>query len=143
LGASLGLALGVKAAAPDKLVVTFIGDGAFNYNPVLAAFGLMQEYGLPTLTIVFDNRGYTSMKSRHLSFYPDGWAAQTGIFYGAEITPGPDYGAVARMYGGHGEQVAQPDAIRPALQRAIEAVRSGCPALVSILLDPADPRRQT
>ena len=57
LGMGLGTALGVKAARPDRTVVMLIGDGAFHYNPVVAAFGACQELGLPLLVVLFDNAG--------------------------------------------------------------------------------------
>ena len=134
LGLGMGIALGVKSAAPDKLVVSLIGDGSFNYNPVLAAFGCAQEHHLPTLTVLFNNQSYLSMRLGTQQLYPQGWAARTETFYGAPILPHPDYAAVARAYDGHGETVEAPDQIRPALQRAIEAVRAGKAALVDVVL---------
>src|SRR5207237_941256 len=70
LGLGLGIALGVKCAAPDKLVVALMGDGSFNYNPVLAALGFWQEYRMPTLTVLFNNQGYLSMKRGVQQLYP-------------------------------------------------------------------------
>jgi acetolactate synthase-1/2/3 large subunit len=40
------------------------------------------------------------------------------------------------MLGGHGESVREPAEIRPALERARQAVKSGKSALVNIWLDP-------
>jgi acetolactate synthase-1/2/3 large subunit len=134
LGLGMGIALGVKSAVPDKLVVSLIGDGSFNYNPVLAAFGCAQEYHLPTLTILFNNQSYLSMRLGTQQLYPQGWAVRTETFYGAPILPQPDYAAIARAYDGYGETVKEPGQIRPALQRAIEAVRAGKAALVDIVL---------
>jgi hypothetical protein len=37
--------------------------------------------------------------------------------------------------GGHGAFVEAPDAIRPALERAMQAVREGTPALVNVVTD--------
>jgi acetolactate synthase-1/2/3 large subunit len=130
----MGIALGVKSAVPDKLVVSLVGDGSFNYNPVLAAFGCAQEYQLPTLTVLFNNQSYLSMRLGTQQLYPQGWAARTEIFYGAPILPHPDYAGIARAYDGYGETVEAPDQIRPALQRAIEAVQAGKAALVDVVL---------
>jgi thiamine pyrophosphate-dependent acetolactate synthase large subunit-like protein len=45
----------------------------------------------------------------------------------------PDFGAVARAMGCYGEgPIDRPDAIRPALLRALEHVKNGCPALVDV-----------
>jgi acetolactate synthase-1/2/3 large subunit len=134
LGLGMGIALGVKCTAPDKLVVSLIGDGSFNYNPVLAAFGCAQEYRLPTLTVLFNNQGYLSMRLGTQHLYPQGWAVRTETFYGAPITPRPDYAALARAFDGYGETVQDPDKIRPALQRALGAVRGGKAALVDVVL---------
>jgi acetolactate synthase I/II/III large subunit len=57
LGTGLGTALGVKAAAPDRTVIALIGDGSFNYNPVLAALGACQEHRMPMLIVLFNNAG--------------------------------------------------------------------------------------
>ncbi|MBT7031767.1 MAG: thiamine pyrophosphate-binding protein, partial [Rhodospirillaceae bacterium] len=43
LGQGLGLALGVKLAAPERPVVLFIGDGGMLYNPITQAFGASRE----------------------------------------------------------------------------------------------------
>jgi len=134
LGLGMGIALGVKCAAPDKTVVSLIGDGSFNYNPVVAAFGCAQEYRLPTLTVLFNNQGYLSMKMGTQQLYPQGWAVKTNTFYGAPITPRPDYAALARAFAGYGETVEDPEQIRAALQRALEAVRGGKAALVDVVL---------
>jgi acetolactate synthase-1/2/3 large subunit len=134
LGLGMGIALGVKCAAPDKLVVSLIGDGSFNYNPIVPAFGCAQEHHLPTLTILFNNRSYLAMKLGTQQLYPQGWAAQTNTFYGAPITPHPDYAALARAFNGYGELVEDPAQICPALQRAVEVVRGGQAALVDVVL---------
>lgn len=141
LGGGLGLALGVKFTQPERLVVCLIGDGALNYNPVLADLGFAQEYQIPVLIVVFNNRVYASMKGGLLRYYPEGWAVKTGVYHGADILPAPDYALVARAFEGYGERVEDPAEVRPALERALAQVRSGRLALVDLILDPRDTRR--
>jgi len=136
LGTGLGTALGVKAAAPDRTVIALIGDGAFNYNPVLAALGASQEHRLPILIVLFDNSGYLSQKSGVVRHYPEGWAVQSNTFVGTSIAPSPDYPAIARAFDGHGELVDDPGQVRAALQRGLRAVSSGRVALVAMALQP-------
>ena len=92
LGQGLGLALGVKLAKPDQPVVALMGDGGFLYNPVTQSFGVALEYGLPFLTVIFNNGNYEAMRGNHLNYYPDGDAARSGIYHGVHIpgriTPG-------------------------------------------------------
>ena len=136
LGMGLGTALGAKVAQPDRTVVVTIGDGAFYYNPVLASFGASQELGLPLLVVLFNNSGYLSLKGDVIREYPDGWAVRTRRFAGLSITPRPDYPALARAFGGHGESVELPSEVRPALLRGLEAVANGNLALIEMVLAP-------
>ena len=69
-------ALGMKFAMSDQLVVAAVGDGSFNYNPVVACFGLCQERRMPILTVIFNNHGYASMQGGLPHHYPDGYGAR-------------------------------------------------------------------
>ena len=129
----------MKAAAPDRTVIALIGDGALNYNPVLAAFGASQEHRLPILIVIFNNSGYLSQKSGIPLHYPDGWAVKSKRFVGTSIAPSPDYAAVAQAFGGYGEKVTDPRQVRAALLRGLEAVSSGRVALVDMTLEPINP----
>ena len=143
LGMGLGTALGVKAAAPNRLIITMIGDGAFHYNPVVACFGASQELRLPILVVLFNNAGYLSQKGDVVHEYPEGHAVRTRQFAGTSITPRPDYSLLAQAYGGYGERVASPQAVRGALQRGLEATAGGRLALIDIVLDPVNPTVQS
>lgn len=139
LGTGLGTALGVKVAAPDRPVITLIGDGSFNYNPVLASLGACQEHRLPILIVLFNNRGYLSQKSGIPLHYPHGWAVTSKTFVGTSIAPVPDYAAIARAFDGYGERVDRPDQARSALRRGLDAVASGQAALLDMALEPINP----
>jgi acetolactate synthase-1/2/3 large subunit len=140
LGMGIGMALGVKAAHPNRTVVNLIGDGAFHYNPVVGSFGAAQEHGLPILVVLFDNAGYRSQKGDVINEYPDGWAVKTNRFAGTSITPRPDYALLARAYGGYGETVSAPEEVRAALKRGLDAVAKGQLALIVMQLDPVNPQ---
>jgi acetolactate synthase I/II/III large subunit len=139
LGTGLGTALGVKAAAPDRTVVQLIGDGSFNYNPVLAAFGCAQEHALPFLVVMFNNSGYLSQKRGIPEHYPEGYAVASKTFVGTSITPAPDYAAIVRAFNGYGEKVEKPSEVRAALRRGLEAVANGQVALLDMALEPINP----
>jgi acetolactate synthase I/II/III large subunit len=141
LGVSVSTALGLKFAAPERLVVNIVGDGAFNYNPVFTAFGFQQQWSTPVLTVLFNNSGYAAMKNALARYYPEGWAVRTGIFPGSEIAPEPDYVRFAESFGCYAERVSDPAALRDALTRALARVREGQPALVDVAMVPLDPRR--
>jgi len=55
---------------------------------------------------------------------------------GQPITPTPDYAKLAEAYGGHGERVRSADELRPALARALAAVRAGRLAMLDVFTYP-------
>lgn len=136
LGGGIGLALGIKSAAPGRTVVLTIGDGAFHYNPVVASFGAAQEHGLPIFVIVFNNAGYLSQKNDVVNSFPQGDAVRRGSVIGTSITPSPDYPLLARAYGGVGERVDKPADVPAALERGLAAVKRGQLALLEVVLKP-------
>ena len=134
LGTGTGTALGVKAANPKRQVLCLIGDGAFNYDPGLAALGVCQEHNLPILIVLYNNYGYHSQKSGVPRFFPDGFAVKNQDFIGISINPSPDYAMIARAFDGYGEKVEDPSEVRAALQRGLKAVAAGQMALIDIRL---------
>jgi len=138
LGTGTGTALGAKVAMRDRPVVLLTGDGAFNYNPVLAALGASQEHGLPILIVVFNNFGYLSQKSGVPTHFPDGWAVKSKRFAGTSIAPSPDYAGLAPLFGGHGERVEDPGEVRPALERGLAAIADGRLAILDVRLAPTN-----
>jgi acetolactate synthase I/II/III large subunit len=136
LGTSLGTALGVKLARPQQVVVSILGDGAWHYNPVPAALGFAQEYQVPLLIVLCNNRQYASQTWNVFKYYPDGVAVREGNFVGNVIQPTPDYIKFAEAYGGSGERVQKADMLRPALRRGLEVVASGQTFLLDVITSP-------
>jgi len=133
LGQGLGVALGVKMASPKRPVVLLIGDGTFMYNPVIAALNFARANDLPILVVVFNNGKYQAMKKNHLGYYPDGLSATSQIFHGVTLD-GPDYAALAAMFGGYGRKVEDPAQIGPALTEAMAALSDGKVAILNVVL---------
>jgi len=134
LGTGTGTALGVKAANPKRPVLCLIGDGAFNYDPGLAALGVCQEHNLPIMIVLYNNYGYHSQKSGVPRFFPDGFAVKNQDFIGISINPSPDYAMIARAFDGYGEKVDEPGEVRAALQRGLKALAGGHMALIDVRL---------
>ncbi|WP_196770988.1 thiamine pyrophosphate-dependent enzyme [Mycobacterium colombiense] len=136
LGTGLGTALGVKLARPQQVVVCILGDGAWHYNPAPAALGFAQEYGVPLLIVLCNNRQYASQTRNLVKYHPDSAAVREQNFVGNVIEPTPDYVKQAEAYGGTGERVQKPDELSAALQRALEAVASGQTFLLDVVVNP-------
>ncbi|WP_326725293.1 thiamine pyrophosphate-binding protein [Streptomyces sp. NBC_00243] len=134
LGQGMAVALGVKLAAKERPVVLTIGDGAFTYNPVIQSYDASNAYELPLLIVVFNNRVYKSMNLNHRRFYPEGAAAETGEWLGTDLHRLPRLAQFAEPFGMHTETVDAPDALAPALERALKAVAEGTTAVVDVLV---------
>ncbi|UUU29361.1 thiamine pyrophosphate-binding protein [Streptomyces sp. CA-210063] len=134
LGQGIAVALGVKLAARERPVVLTIGDGAFAYNPVIPSYDASKAYELPLLVVVFNNRVYKSMNLNHRRFYPEGAAAETGEWLGTDLHRLPRLAAFAEPFGMHTETVDAPNALAPALERALKAVSEGTTAVVDVLV---------
>ena len=133
LGQGLGTALGVKLACPDRPVVSVIGDGGFQYNPVTQSLSLSMTAGLPILIVVFNNQGYLAMKNNHHSYYPDATAAQNDLYLGHQID-NFDYAELMKPFGGVGLRVDDPAKLDGVLQEGMAAVESGKTTIINVIL---------
>jgi acetolactate synthase-1/2/3 large subunit len=140
LGVGLSYALGVKLAMPERPVFALIGDGAFHYNAVPSCLGVAEEYGLPIHAVVFNNGRYLSMETSLIKYFPGGAAKTTGVHYGAQIGPRPDYQHYALAHGGRGIRVEKPEAIKAAIHDALECEKQGKLTVIDMVLSDFNPR---
>jgi len=134
LGQGIGMALGAKLAAPDRLVAAVIGDGSFLYNPLAQSFALSRHANLPILAVVFNNGGYRAMKEEHHAYYPEGVAAANNQSYGFDIT-GFAYSDLIKPFGGFGKRVEKPADLKAAIKRCADAVKGGQAAILDVALE--------
>jgi acetolactate synthase I/II/III large subunit len=140
LGVGLSYALGVKLAMPERPVFALIGDGAFHYNAVPSCLGVAEEYQLPIHVVVFNNGRYLSMETSLMKYFPDGAAKTTGLHFGANIAPHPDYQCYAKAHGGQGFRITRPEEIKPAIAQALEREREGKLTVIDVVLSDFNPR---
>ena len=134
LGQGLGVALGAKLAAGDRLVVQTVGDGTWLYNPVPQGIMASAQYGLPLLVVVFNNHKYLSMRFNLTRAYPQGTYVTTKSGYGVDLSAQPDAAAVAAAAGAAGFTVTNTPELAPTLEKAIACVRAGQTAVVNVYL---------
>jgi acetolactate synthase I/II/III large subunit len=140
LGVGLSYALGVKLALPDRPVFALIGDGAFHYNAVPSCLGVAEEYRLPIHVVVFNNGRYLSMETSLIKYFPDGAAKNTGLHFGANIAPRPDYQFYGKAHGGYGYRVTEPGEIKPAIEQALKHETEGKLTVIDVVLSDFNPR---
>ena len=109
-----------------RAVLNFAGDGDFMMNGQELATAVQYKAGV--LFIVFNNGMYGTIRMHQEKTYP-------ARVSGTDLH-NPDFAALARAYGAHGESVEKTADFAPALKRAqthIEA--TGLPALIELRYD--------
>jgi acetolactate synthase-1/2/3 large subunit len=131
LGWSGAMALGAKLAAPNRMMVQVAGDGSFYFCNPSSVFAVAQQYGLPFLSIVLDNSGWSAVKQSTLRVYPEGDASITNEFE-AELAPKVEFGKVAEAFGAYAEKVSDPAEVPAAIARCAKQVRGGRTVLLHV-----------
>jgi len=131
LGWGIGAAIGAKLAAPDRQVVCSIGDGSVMYSA--SGFWTQARYGIPVLTVVWNNHNYQTVRLAYHSY--QGKMAASGHYAGMFLgEPNIDFVKLAESQGVAGEKVETAAQIEPALKRGIAATREGKPYLVEVVV---------
>jgi len=132
-GWSPGAAFGAKLAAPERDVVSVTGDGFYMFAAANAALWSAAHYQAPFMSIVYQNRSYSTGVLRVDSMFPGGYAAQSG-YDGGYFDPPIDFAKEAEAAGAYGENVRDPAEIAPAIARGLAQIRAGRPAVISVWL---------
>jgi acetolactate synthase-1/2/3 large subunit len=122
LGWGLGTALGLKAAAPDKLVICTCGDGAYMFGNPIPAHYVSAAEKLPILTVVFNNQMWGAVKRNTHEVYPDGFAAKSNREPLTYFDPALKFEKAVEVAGGYGEEVSNPADMPKAVERALKAI---------------------
>jgi acetolactate synthase I/II/III large subunit len=123
MGYGVPAGIAAKVAHPARLVVSVNGDGDFLMNGQELATAA--QYKLPVIFIVVNNGMYGTIRMHQEREYP------ARVY--ATALENPDFVALARSYGAHGELVEETAGFAPAFERA---AKSGKPALIELRIDP-------
>jgi acetolactate synthase-1/2/3 large subunit len=122
LGWGFGAALGAKLAAPDKLVVATLGDGAYMFGNPTVGHWVSAAHNLPILAIVFNNTRYGAVRNSTMAMFKDSVAGENNGRTLADLDPSPPFEEMARAQGAHAERVEKPADLPGALARARDVV---------------------
>jgi acetolactate synthase-1/2/3 large subunit len=123
LGSGIPLAIGIKAADPERPLVVMQGDGSFLYN--VQELVTAREMGLSFVVVIFNDGTWNMIKGAQDLFFG---ARRFGSMLG-DI----DYASIARGLGCHGSRVVKAEEIGPAFREAMEV---GGPAVLDVVTDP-------
>jgi acetolactate synthase-1/2/3 large subunit len=126
MGYAVPAGVAAKILQPGRTVVTFAGDGEFMMTGQELATAV--QYGAGVVLIVFNNNMFGTIRMHQEREYP-GRVSGTGLH-------NPDFAALARAYGGHGEVVEKTADFAPALERALaHANQENLPAVIELRYD--------
>ena len=126
MGYSVPAAVATKLQFPERTVVTIAGDGEYLMNGQELATAL--QYGAPFLIIVMSNGEFGTIRDHQKKHFPDRVS-------GTQLV-NPDFAAVARGFGAHGELVTEDSQVPDAIARALAAINNdGVPALINVITD--------
>ncbi|MEO7495215.1 MAG: thiamine pyrophosphate-binding protein [Massilia sp.] len=126
MGYAVPSAIAANIIDPARTVVAFAGDGEYLMNGQELATAV--QHGAAVLIIVFNNGMFGTIRMHQERHYP-GRVSGTGLH-------NPDFAAVARAFGAHGEVVDSTAQFGPALQRALAHMRDHrLPALIELRYD--------
>lgn len=123
MGYGTPAAVAAKIVHPERPVIAFAGDGCFMMNGQELATAA--QYGANIIVLVVNNGMYGTIRMHQERDYPTR-VQGTGL-------ANPDFAALARAYGCHGETVARTEDFAPAFERATAA---GKPAVIDLHIDP-------
>jgi acetolactate synthase-1/2/3 large subunit len=123
MGYGLPAALAAQLVHPDRLAVAFAGDGCFQMSAHELATAAQER--LPIVVVVVNNGTLGTIRMHQERRYPR-------RVIGTDLV-NPDFVALARAYGAHGERVEDAAAFPAAFERARAA---GGPAVVELVTDP-------
>ena len=121
LGYGLGIAMGAKLGAPEKLVVNIMGDAAIGMAGMDIETAV--RHNIPILTIVLNNHV--------LSGYSRNYPVATEKFGFTNLYG--EYADLAKSLGAHSERIEDPNEVIPGIKRAMESMKDGKPALIEFM----------
>src|SRR5699024_4500315 len=124
MGYSIPAAVAASKEAPERIVVAICGDGEFLMNGQELATAV--QYGAAILAVVMDNGQFATIRDHQEAHYP-------GRVSGTQLC-NPNFAVFAQAFGAHGEHITDNTQIPQAVERALQAVASGQPTVIHLVV---------
>jgi acetolactate synthase-1/2/3 large subunit len=108
--------IGAKLAAPERVVVTLVGDGGFGTNPSVLATA--REMNLSIIWIVMNNSAFGTIAGLEKSHYKTDFGT---VFKHDEEPYSPDWALIARGYGVKSARISSADEFEKTLRIALDS----------------------
>ena len=123
VGFSFACGLGVKVAAPDRPVISLMGDGGFGMT--VSELSTAVDCGINTVTLVLNNGCWGAEKAYQRDFF-------SARYIGADISS-PPFDKLAELYGAKGYKAVTINDVAAALE---DALKCDTPAVIDVQMDP-------
>ena len=130
MGYGLPAAIAAKIAEPERLVLCFAGDGDFQMT--CQELATARQAGACPIVLVLNNGIYGTIRAHQERNYP-ARVSGTNMW-------NPDFAALAKAYGFHGERVSNTEDFAPAFDRAL-ASKTGAVLDLDISPEALTPRQ--
>nr|WP_209658822.1 thiamine pyrophosphate-binding protein [Acetoanaerobium pronyense] len=120
--------IGGKLAAPDKVVLTLVGDGGFGVNP--GALATAVEQGIPVIWVVMNNSAFGTIAGLEYANYKTKFGTVFTTPNGDSYSP--KWADVAKAYGVDSIKINSTEEFLPALEKA---VKSNKPYLLDVPME--------
>ena len=121
--------IGTKLGAPDKKVITLIGDGAM--SSVLGVLATAKERNIAAVWLVMNNSAFGTIYGLQKQAYGRN-IGTSFMCHNTQESYSPDFAAIAKACGIDGIRVDQPEQLRPALEKALNGNE---PVLLDVIMD--------
>ncbi|MCC6466551.1 MAG: thiamine pyrophosphate-binding protein, partial [Planctomycetes bacterium] len=111
MGFGVPAALGARLAAPQRPVVAIVGDGGFQMT--CHELSTMARYGVQVVVLVLDNQCLGMVRQWQQLFHGRRYSE-------VDLSDNPDFAALARSLGAHGETVDSAPRLREAFALALQ-----------------------
>jgi len=129
MGFGPAAAIGAKLAAPDRVVVSLVGDGGFGQNPSVLATAVAEQ--LPVIWLVMNNNAFGTIAGLEQAHYGTSYGCVFPEAKGGWKDLKPNYAEIARAYGCEGIRIGAADELKPALQQALRSKR---PFVIDVMM---------
>jgi acetolactate synthase-1/2/3 large subunit len=109
--------LGIKMAAPDKKVITLVGDGGFGTNPSVMATAV--EKNIAVVWVVMNNGAFGTIAGLEASHYNHTFGTVFKDSKGASYSP--EWAKIAAGYGIKSRKIESADEFKGALKEALDS----------------------
>ena len=132
LGVGPGYAMAAALVRPKATTWLVYGDGSFGLHGL--EFEAMARQKIPVLAVIGNDAAWTQIRRGQIDLYGEERAVATALEY-------TRYEKVVEACGGFGVYCERAEEVGPALDRALEATRSGRPACVNVKIAKSEFRK--